>query len=582
MKRSTLSITCLVLLVPAWGWTSALLPFSDGFETYTNGSSLAAMGTNGWGGTGGVSVQTNAAFASEGTNFVWLSEGAMLSNSVNAAGQQKIWTDCRIKPVKGYAPIGADSTASVQLYFDTDGYLNLRTASGWEVCSNDFRGAAVLPVTSQWARVTIRNDYQATNAAVFLDSHLLRQLVPFSGSSSAYTGVGWSNRLDDTYLDNVSIRTNYPPDISDAAELQQYGYCHLILNVGVGQSFPAITNALAVARDRDVISVSAGSYTGDLDVATAVILTGTMFTVQGAMTIESGLSVTSLVSVTFSSNVTVNAGATLVVSGASLTCTNLVIVSGGMIQVANGSVTANGMTLNGTFTLRGSVGGIVVPSEIPFSDTFECYPDGAPLNALGAFGWAASANVSNQVAEHHLGSKAVHLPDGSVLSNTFAAAGQSKMLWTDCWIKPVLGYAPTAPARAAASLKMYFTEDGYLAVSTNGAWDVCTNVTAVVAGGWVRLTLHHDYDKHLAAVFVNNELARADLPFDSSINAYSWIMVTNKLDDAYLDDIAVGTVLPSGLSQADTDHDGTPDVQEIHLFGSLWVVQGVGSVFKIR
>jgi hypothetical protein len=200
-----------------WGTlVASTLDFSDNFETYSQGSALTLLGLNGWSATDdGVVVQTNT--VASGTNAVILPPETEVDNTVSTLAT-RIWTDYRCRPVLGDVPAtAATSNQSLRLSFDTNGWLVVDATNGWQLCSTNVMGGAAPQVSNQWVRISVFQDYQAKEQAVFLDGILVQQQLAFVGSNAtAYTKLLQFNTCtaSNAYMDAVYIGTNLPAGLA--------------------------------------------------------------------------------------------------------------------------------------------------------------------------------------------------------------------------------------------------------------------------------------------------------------------------------------------------------------------------------
>lgn len=200
-----------------WGTlVASTLDFSDNFETYSQGTMLTLLGLNGWSATGdGVVVQTNT--VASGTNAVILPPETEVDNTVSTLAN-RIWTDYRCRPVLGDVPAtAATSNQSLRLSFDTNGWLVVDATNGWQVCSTNVMGGAAPKTSNQWVRISVFQDYQAKEQAVFLDGILVQQQLAFLGSNAtAYTKLLQFNTCtaSNAYMDAVYIGTNLPAGLA--------------------------------------------------------------------------------------------------------------------------------------------------------------------------------------------------------------------------------------------------------------------------------------------------------------------------------------------------------------------------------
>jgi hypothetical protein len=583
--NKTCKIGMLALLGYGSGAALAAVPFFDGFEGYTNGTVLATVGQNGWIASDIAVVVTNAdaSHVVGGTNSAFLGRGTSLTNTQGGSAQS-VWTDLRIQPVLGNLPdTSIASNLSVKVAFWTNGVLAVLGTNGWDICSNDVRGAvATNAVLGQWARITIQKDYVNRLATVFLNGQCLRQLIPMTGTSTVFSCVTWEAAGGDGWLDNVAFTNGAPGGVSaDVTEVAQYGYVALTRMVGVDQTYTTLSSALAADRARDTRLIIAGS----------VLSEGLITTPVGSTVVVSSNSTLTCTGITIGSN------GVIIVSNATLSAATLDIGNSGWLYVVNGTATVGGVTQSGTFHWGNNWQTTVVPSALPFSDGFESYGKGTLLQYLSGLGWSVTnagslsdAVVTNAVT-HASSARSVFLANYATAVQTVTNPVSGQKLWTDLWMKPVLGEAaPTVSGNE--NFKAYFTANGYLAVYRGGVWDVCSNdvangsVSNVVAGDWARVTVFQDYASNSNAVFINGRLVRQHVGFARAASRYSRLEAGGSWDTEYLDDVSISNGVPTDLTVAgtpghDVDGDGIADAVEVSLYGTT-TLSPRGSVYTIR
>jgi hypothetical protein len=222
-----------------WGSSlvSMTLPFSDNFELYAANTVMTNLKFRGWNASTGTVVVTNGVSHS-GTKSVVLPDGTVLSNSINTAASQKIWTDYYIRPTLGVEPsVPATNISSFLAYANTNGFLVVATAGGgWTICSNQLNGVEPTRFQSNvFTRVTVWQDLGVTppKFAVFIASNLVAQGVSSpAGSLHSYSSFVTDNREGNAYVDDVRITTTIPPGLdsdlnsnglADAYEINTYG-----------------------------------------------------------------------------------------------------------------------------------------------------------------------------------------------------------------------------------------------------------------------------------------------------------------------------------------------------------------------
>lgn len=581
--KNTCKVGVLVLLGFSCDVVQAAVPFSDGFEGYSSGTSLLSAVGGGWSASDVAAVVTNAGSGHSytGTNSALLAWGTSVTNTQGGSAQN-VWTDLRIQPIPGLLPtVAISSNLSVGVAFWTNGMLAVLGNSGWDICSNDVRGGvASNAVAGQWARLTIQKDYVGRLATVFLNGQCLRQLVPMMGTSTVFACAAWGAAGDDGWLDDVSFSNGVPIGGSaDMAEFGQYGYVALTRTVGVGQAYTTLTSALAADRARDTRLIIPGSSLNEGAITTPV---------GSTVIVGSGSTLTC-------TGITVGNTGVMIVSNATLNAATLDIGNSGWLYVVNGTVTAGGVTQSGTFRWGNNWQTAVESSALPFSDGFESYGNGTLLTYLGNAGWSvikagspSDAVVTNSVA-HSPSAKSLLLANAATAVQTVTDPVTGQKLWTDVWLKPILGVAPVVPS--GVNFGAYFTTNGYLAVYSGGIWNVCSNdvangtVSKVVAGDWTRVTVFQDYAANSNAVFINGQLVRQSVGFAQAASRYSRFEAGGSWDTEYLDDVSISNGVPADLTVAgtpghDVNHDGIADAVDISINGKIPLP--IGSVFKLR
>lgn len=606
----------------------AVLPVSDDFQGYGVGLDFTTS-TNHWSSDSNV-VVTNGVnrFAdAAATNSVSFSGRAGLTNGVNSNIVAAVWTDFHIKPFKGDIQLAPPTnTASHIHYYSTAGYVVVATSNGWVTCSNDVWGMPVLPITSNWAHISVYQDYAKSNSALMINDQVVIQDLPFVGTAATYGKFIARNAQNSAWLDDVWIQTSYNPTLTanrngdagglaDAQELQLYGYAARTQYVG-GTSgypvYPTLQAALNAYRPRDILCVNGGTYNEGLTITQNVTVAGTAFTVSGSITVAAGAALTLNQNVTVSA---LNVFGRLIQSAGILACSSVTVGSAGLVTVAEG-VTFNhsgvlSLTMGGRLDFQGATsrfissvtgvdmtGPFVVTNNladhatmgIPFADDFQKYALGSEVNALGFRGWDASAGVvvtnSGGLAGYTLGrtaSQAVFLPDGAVISNRMVSAVDQKV-WSDFYLVPHLGGEPVNAPTGTALFVSYVNRNGYLVVATPSGWVTCmqnyTNgpVPVIQENQFIRLTVCQDFSQRKISVFLNGVLLMVDQPFAAGGNTYSSFQVHNR-GLAYLDDVRITSTLPDWMT-VDLNNNGAPDALEVHLYGSLTYL--IGTVYGIR
>ena len=421
--------------------------------------------------------------------------------------------------------------------------------------------------------------------------------------------------------------------------------------------YATVTGAVAACKAGDVINIAAGMASDNITLAGGFAYTfeGAAYT-AGTFTVNSGSTVTfnqniEATTLTANGNVTmasgnldastatVDASVTLALGGGTGTIGTLNnIGAGGQITVASdGALAVTTLTtmdndanivvtsgyfyygeisMEGSFTINGEdlkATGIAV--HYPYNETWETFADGQKVNQLGFAGWDATddgvlvvANGTNAsvlaLAANHVGTgwasdtKAVILPDGTTISNQVANSSDAYndaggMIWTDYYIKPSPGAAPSGDQTGA--FVCFVNTNNYLEVYTNAT---TTYVCSTGANGgnydtqlkmysdkFSRVTVHMNFNTKKFAVIVNGVMVKDQLSFaNTSATLYNSFVAQSPDGESYLDDVDINYGLPDGLSdfntyaQLDLDGDGFADAYEVQNFPSL--AHPLGTIFK--
>lgn len=577
------------------------LPFTNSFETYVAGTSLSALTNDGWDASSPlVVVQTNVVWA--GTNAVLLPVNTTLSNAIAAASVTNVWTDSYLvlQPRINTNGLSVPDHAIVAVNLGETGYLQAYDRqNGWLTLSNTVWGGSVTALTNgQWARVTVFQNYVEHHCAVFLDGNLLTERLPFVSNVNTCASLRLQgDNSASSYFDDFAMRRTIPATLTnnwdeggstDAEEIDTYGYLALTLNVGPLEAYTTIQAAVDAALPRYTINVAAGSYTESVTITQNLAnLTGVGVTVNGAVSLASGIVVSA--SGLNASSLTLASNAQLNLTNTTVTVGTLVINTGARVVLVNSTLTANGVTLHGTFTLDENWGNAAGVTTLPYTESFETYQPGTPMNALGFRGWGASDSTVTVTSNQAFGgTNAVVLGYGLAVSNRVDSEAASQV-WTD--FRGILRYDAnddTATVRSNAAFMMVVTTNGYLGLynRVSGNWEPCTNdvwqnpVAALTNGHWARISVNNNYATKECAVFLNGVLVRQQLPFiNTNLTGYSTVTLANKETNAtYMDDLYIGAVYPSSLTN-DLNGNALPDAYEIQMEFDLF---NSGTVYLIR
>ncbi len=603
------------------------IPFSNNFD-YAAGTTLQSLTNAGWDASdSSVQVQTNVVCAD--TSSVILPHNTALTNWV-AGAMTNVWTDLyvQMEPRNYTNDATVSSNTVLKLYLDQTGYIQVYDRqNGWLTLSNTVRGAPITAYTNgQWGRVTLFQNYAAYQCAIFLDGILIKELLPFVSNVTACSHFqAQSGDTASSYFDNFAMTRVPPAGIPDAAEIIAYGYLALTNYVGPSQPYTTIQSAVAAALPRYTIHVTNGTYSGNVTITNALAgITGGAFIINGTLAIGPGLAITSAVGITAgdlsvsngsvlvvngqvaghdvtingglvlgsgygvtATNLTLGSSVTMAITNATVSVSNLSISAGARLVLVNSAVTANGMTLSGSFTLDQNWGNQGASALLPYSDNFDAYPAGTPMNVLGFRGWGASdSSVAVEQGTYVSASNGVTVGFYETLSNRVnAAAGQ---VWTDLRVIPTYDANDfTTAVRSTAAFMAVMSTNGYLSLydRSKATWEECRKDVwqhdlPRQTGQWLRVSVLCDYSKGTCGVFLDGALVRQEFPFiNPTLSSNSTFSLINKETNAVcLDNVYVGTNYPSSLTN-DVNGNDTPDAQEILTTDDIL---RQGSIFKIR
>jgi hypothetical protein len=361
--------------------------------------------------------------------------------------------------------------------------------------------------------------------------------------------------------------------------------------------------AYAEGRLGDHLVVSNGVYNESLVLSNGVILVGTNMTasasdtnltVNGAMSVVTG-TVSSVGLITVTGQVTIADGGLLTIIDSAVNFGGLTVGAGGSVQVVNGSVTIAGATRTGTFTLDQYWQTTLMPVVLDYTDGFETYPVNADLRSLGLLGWSASAAgavVQGTVAAPLSSTRSVLMPADIVVSNTVEAGHTS--VWTEVYVRADALMEPDSQPLVNSNLtvQLFVGTNGYLTVYNRDVpgWDVCSSnvlnkaVAKVSAAQWLRITVYQNFSNHTAAVFLNDQLLRAQVPFISNTVAEcrGFSLEGGHGGTNYLDMVKIWRSAQGMGLLGDYNQNGIGDAQEIEANGVLGPYCPSGSVFSIR
>jgi hypothetical protein len=214
--------------------------FYDDFESYAVGQSFITA-TNGW------QASSTAAYVTNGVGYAnskALAMGAsvVVTNTVTAAPNLKIWTDFQFMPTIGLQPaVPQTNTSSFLAYANTNGYLVVAVAGGgWYVCSNQLDKVTPTLITSNgYTRISVCQDFSTNTFAVFVAGNLVAQGLSFPANTNTYSSLLIDNPDYSSCLDTVRITTDIPPGMTsdlDGNGIRDALEIHLVGRTGVMKS----------------------------------------------------------------------------------------------------------------------------------------------------------------------------------------------------------------------------------------------------------------------------------------------------------------------------------------------------------
>jgi len=617
MDTVRLVSACAAVVVVA-GTASAAYIDHD-FDTGFTGGGTALNGQQDWAGDA-TAVVTNDPVVGQTDDAVCLPSDTAISNNIAAIAPTNTWTEFRIRPQWGVAPDNVSTSGtSFTMYFTEEGYLSVWNGGSWHVCSNDVWGGSVpsLTGTATWVEVAIYQNFSSQKAVLFLNDKTVLQDLPFPDTMANYGHFLTENVDGPAYIEDVRVQTTYDTarlgganynsrNGDDAAEVDTHGYVGRTIDVGPGRTYTTLAAALEVYRyPLDELYVYTDAYAETITLTQNVVFAGQSFS-STAFTIAAGYTATfnndvTLTTLTGNGNITLASGVALdattvdlngastltLNSGAAVDCTALAMEANTTVDVTTAAFAASGagVDMAGTFTIDGSDWGAdAVVDDLPFSEDWELYAANSQVQNLAFRGWGASdPSVIVQSGEVYAGSKAVILPDGTALSNRISTA--EKQIWTDYWIKPMLGAAPSDAATNVSAFMCYGGINGHLYVSDGSGWIECAqNIVGAASptmstSSFSRVTVHLDFDTGKYAVFLDGRLLKEQQDFPGSASSYANFLAENADNQACLDEILISTAIPPGMTE-DLDGDTKSDAWEIHNYGTLARYPPAGTLFK--
>ena len=208
-------------LIPlAWpAGTTNVVPFSENFERYPNGTALVD-GTNGWyASSSAVVVQTNVVYS--GTNAAMLPADTYLSNRFIQVANSNIWVTMYARPSLDNAGRMANyelSTNSTAIFYvNTGGYCVVYNgAGGWSEITAMLDGSVPPRIASNdWSRFDLRLNHNSRTWAFFANYQLLSTNISFASTNSSFSGfdVHGAGLEQTNYLDDVAVSYTFPSSL---------------------------------------------------------------------------------------------------------------------------------------------------------------------------------------------------------------------------------------------------------------------------------------------------------------------------------------------------------------------------------
>ena len=246
-RDALVPVAALVMLLFAFSASAASIPFQQGFETFLDGTSLnsSSLTNQGWGASSNtVAIRTVSAVpdAVRGTNALAIPEGLTASNVVTSVTPNtNVWVDMFVNTnmtmsVNLIGDESVDTNLTVEVFLNTNGCPVVwnPASNAWIVCSQDAWQTNVSVFnTSQWARITLCENYSNRTATLFMNEHLILSGLRFinTNKSSYSMFAADSGSALTSYVDEVSV-TYAPPanmadvdddGMSEAEEIQLFG-----------------------------------------------------------------------------------------------------------------------------------------------------------------------------------------------------------------------------------------------------------------------------------------------------------------------------------------------------------------------
>lgn len=656
MKRNQILLFIAFVSLGAFNISAATLPLQEGFETHLDGTPLNTLG-NGWGASSNaVVIRTVAAVfdAVRGTNALAIPESMTASNGVTTVALTNVWVDLYVNTnmAMDASLVGeewVDTNLTVEVFLNTNGCPVVwnPASNAWVVYTQDYWQTNMSVFnTSQWARLTLCENYSNKTASLFMNEHLIVTGLRFINTNqTSYTRFQTVNGSAQTsYVDEVSLAYAPPVNMADldndgtseAQEIQLYGNtttwawravtvtapvngtaglsaasvipggqvtCLMTGNVAYGVASILTDGSLAASFDGSPRTASCviSNIWADTTLTVNFTNTGLRLVTSDYATLQLAVSAaqtgdTIVVSAGASAgDVTFSKSLTLVVSNGAVDVGTLTVQAGVTVQVVNATAfVADGATNSGTFTLDSRWGTVVIPQTPPYSDSLDRYAVGTKLSRMGHYGWEASSSnilIQNTTVQSNL---AVAVPANDTLASVMTPTSASNV-WFELYYQDTNRMTVESVTldfvNTNVAVEAFINTNGYVTVfePVSGQWDVCSNdvqtnaVAKLANDAWPRISVNLNYTRGRAAVFLDGRLLRQELRF---IN-------TNLVNSGRFE-IDGGCVGPTyldtysvwtnsdGIVSASLDHDSWADAWEIDQNGNISQSPISGSIFRIR
>jgi len=183
--------------------STSLLPFRERFDSLADGD---LNGQRDWVSSNAV-VQSAVVYSGSKAGSITSRTGWIEHTFVD--GQTNVWTDVRIRPLRGPAPLPPPGS-TFAFYVNGDGRVVAYDGATRTVLSNTSVGAG------SWVRFSTYSDYANTNWDLYVNGGLVAEDLQFyDQTATAFTAYGITGADSNTaaYVDNIYVGTR--PAVSD-------------------------------------------------------------------------------------------------------------------------------------------------------------------------------------------------------------------------------------------------------------------------------------------------------------------------------------------------------------------------------